>query len=497
MELADSCVPTDGVLYVEARAGQDLVGSANLLLRSAARPLPIDRQERGELGYEGIVGAVELGDGGATVRGASSSETGVYPADVSWLTSFAELGVLPSRENDGLQLQVEYVEVSEAGPLISEMSRDDLKALPCTIRGSHRWQYQYLPPGTPKYAPVSADCLGCGISRLEVRRPVAGNATSALSSLSHRARPTISNDEAGKALPFDLWMDALCFLGHGTAASIEAIASQSEVDEWRTAAMLRDLAWLGHIDVGLGANHRPKRWSVAPPTLVFNGQDTAFLSGFRSVELIEQLEAVAIDIEAVFDKIVLPGQPALVRVLDFPRELAAEVLGHVRDTHGRTLEVSTAVPGRVLSACSSFADLRSAFAPITPGKPEQLQRFDPVKARWRSAETLCEPGGYRFAHAGTTYCTVDGAGNSFSGPHELVKLAAARASGVRLHAYDPVERTFLSRLGCEPVGLLGRALVLSSGCLPVIADGLSRFHEVAPEVAAAVLELMYLGDVTP
>lgn len=497
LELANMCVPTDGALYVEARAGQTLVGSANLLLRSAARPRPLDRQERGELAYNSIADAVELGDEGGIVRGAICAETGVYPGDVSWLKEFTELGVIQLPDNEPLQLQVEYIEANETAPSIADMSRDELKALPCTIRGSHRWQYEYLPPGTPKYAPVSAACLGCGISRLETRRPVAGHSGNALSALSHRARPTTSTKEQGGALPFDLWMDALCFLGHGTAASTETIVSQSEVDEWRAAAMLRDLNWLGHIDVAVSSNHRPKRWSVAPPALVFNGNDTAFLAGFRNLELLKQLAEVAIDIEAVFEKIVLPGQPELVRVSDFPYELAAQVLGHIRDPHGRTLEISAAVPDRILSACSSFADLSSTFAVITPGKPEQLQRFDPVKAKWRSVETLQELGGYRFAHAGTTYCVVDGSGNSYSGPHELVKLAAARSLGVRLHAYDPIERVFVSRLGCEPVGLLGRALVLSSGRLPTIADGLSRFHEVTPEVAAAVLEIMYLGDVTP
>ena len=85
-------------------------------------------------------------------------------------------------------------------------------------------------------------------------------------------------------------------------------------------------------------------------------------------------------------------------------------------------------------------------------------------------------------------------GKAYAGPHEGVKLAAARLGGLSLHAYDPATRAFSSRLGCEPAGLLSRALVACSGELPRIEASTSIFKNVSRPVAAGVLAACALEE---
>jgi hypothetical protein len=170
------------------------------------------------------------------------------------------------------------------------------------------------------------------------------------------------------------------------------------------------------------------------------------------------------------------------------------MLSSLRDPHGRSVEVVTSTARRLAVASASLGGLFSLLIPASIGRPDAPQRYDLETGKWRATDAITREGAYRYQENGVTYFYRDRGGRALRGPHELVKLLHARSNNVMMHSYDSTTGVFSSRLGCEPVGLLGRALVASSGALPSIASGRSTVAAVPAEVAAKVLEIMYLGD---
>jgi len=366
--------------------------------------------------------------------------------------------------------------------------------LPCAVRGFHEFKVDTVPPGYPKYAPVNMECKKCGMALLHRRQ----QSTKPVSTRTVARRPVPASSPkpaaAKSALPHDLWLDAACFLGVGSVASFEALVSGADLEPWQVAAMVRDLSWLGHLDVCIGDNHRPRSWSVSPPVLAYTAPGEAILAGFRCSSLLDDVEELLKPAGGKFSREQVNGQPMLVRVEGLPIEAARELLDVVSDPHARVLKIIDNTPVKLAAFAQASGGLFSHFKPISLGFDGETQRYDAVRGRWRSTSNTTEPGAYRIAHAGTTYAFRGQDSRSLSGPHELVKLAAARAEGIHLHAYSEGNRVFSSRLGCEPPGLLGRALVACSGRLPEISNGESRFHDVPPAVAGAVLAYLYTGD---
>jgi hypothetical protein len=190
----------------------------------------------------------------------------------------------------------------------------------------------------------------------------------------------------------------------------------------------------------------------------------------------------------------VPGQPRRISVQGLSPADAASALDVATDVHNRTLKVVEGAPRNLAGLCREAGSIFEGWRTITLGLDGDIQRFDPHLGCWKSTTENNIPGAYRFSYAGTTYAYRSPSGQAFSASHELVKLAAARLAGVRLHAYAEEDQVFISRLGSEPPGLLGRALVACSGLLPTIAEWTSRFTAVTPDVAASILTSLYTGD---
>jgi hypothetical protein len=78
--------------------------------------------------------------------------------------------------------------------------------------------------------------------------------------------------------------------------------------------------------------------------------------------------------------------------------------------------------------------------------------------------------------------------------HQIAKILAARDEGRRLHGFDPATGQFTAALGVEPPGLFARAIVSSSGMLPIRQGGRLVYANVDPQVAATVMNKMYGKD---
>lgn len=492
------CIPESGNVYVEGQTGKSTLGSASLLFRTADQPRPLDRQDRAVVSLAGIQHAlVGNAEAGASIRGLCVPDLAEVEFDHGLLEALAELprwvpGEAPAANDVPRQPKSSGPAVT--GELVSGLSVEEVLKLPCAVRGFHRLEYAAIPPGAPKNTPVNVECLDCDITYLHRRKLTkkAGTRRPAQrQSIPRSENP--GSDIANRGIDYDLWLDCACFLGAGSAAVFETLAASSSVDSWRAGPVVRDLSWLGHLDVELGPTHRPRNWSVSPPVLSVTGDNSACLSGFRSDVFLKELERHVTGQGGDLRVDRAKNQPAIVQVIGLDEQGLREAVVDLRDPHGRSITVSTNVPKRLLSFLSGRPRLFDKFRSVSLGAGLPLQRFDPERNHWRNVESALPGGAYRVAHAGTSYVYVAQSGRAYSGAHEVVKLAAARAAEVSLHAFDAVTGEFTSRLGCEPTGLLGRALVACRGRLPSRKDGNSVFRGVSQGVAAGVMHYLYEG----
>lgn len=486
-------VPPSGNVYIEGQVAGTVVGTATLLLRSASRPRPLDRQSRGLLSYTGVLECGPLSAAPNGVRGLVALPSTLALTDLSTLSNFTELGQSSSSgENPA---EGEPTEAS-TGPAFSlaNMSIREVMALPCAVRGFHRYVFETLPPGFPKYAPVNKECGDCGISLLH-RRTRSASPTTRLAKPSRPVpltRPSTVDLELN--LPVDLWLDASCFWGYGSAASFEALVSAEGLDPWRAAEVLKHLSWLGHLDVQQGSRWRPRSWSIAPPSLSFVGPGSSVLAGFRNDKLVDDITSLATCAGGRVQVDSLPGQPRTIRVTGLDPEAARSAFDVAYDPHGRAVEIIADPATRLASFCVAGAELSSYLQPVTLAWAGELHRFDVGQSRWRRVEESGQPGAYKFTYAGTQYAFRAPSGRAYAGSYEVVKLAAARLEQATLHSYSATDCRFSSVLGCEPIGLLSRALVACSGTLPKVENGLSQYEQVPEIIAAAILDYLYIGD---
>ena len=486
-----SAPPPSGNLFVEGAVGDETIGTATLLLRSARTPRSLDRQGKGAWEHDGALSSRPAASGGTAVVGHAAPEKRLPAAAVD-LAEFAVIGmVVPGEEEHGAEPAEEQDEPAAVNARTG-LTPSEVVALPCAVRGIHRFRYEMEPKGLSKKAPLNGECQDCGIGII-FRRPGKKPAAAAKKPSASIVPRTHFVPPPSAPLPLDLWLDAACFWGVGTAATFEGLAASEAVEPWQVNQVLKDLSALGHLDLGYSAAMRPRAWSVSPPVLSHVGEELAVLCGFRNDALLEELEDLVTSAGGRVEKHGGPRQPAVVEVAGLDAAAAAAALDVLVDAHGRRVVVVPDAASRLSAFCTAQGGLHSAFAPATLGGGP-VEHFDIAAARWRSVEAGSGPGAFRASYAGTTYFYRAASGKTYSGPHELVKLAAGRQAGVHLHAYDEAKRQFVSVLGCEPPGLLGRALVACSGYLPSVEQGMSRYRGVPPDIAGHVLDYLYNGE---
>lgn len=103
--------------------------------------------------------------------------------------------------------------------------------------------------------------------------------------------------------------------------------------------MLRDLGWLGHVDIETSTTHRAKNWSIIPPVLSITGPVSAVLAGFRRDALVENIRLAVEDRGG--ELIVKPpkNSPAVIRVEGIDVEQLTGLAAGLVDPHGRPCAV--------------------------------------------------------------------------------------------------------------------------------------------------------------
>lgn len=362
----------------------------------------------------------------------------------------------------------------------------------CMIRGYHYWIVEEAKKGDIPWEAKRMECKDCKMNvvlRNRIRRKQGSTTAGRRGPSLPVAAPPI--DRSAKGISLDLVFDGLCYLGAGTWATFQSLASAHSEDRWFASALGQDLHDLGHVDFARDGAGRVTGWSVAPPALVVKPCGEAFLAGFRNDGLVDAIG----DALERFDCDYEPGEPGrgpsrqAWRGVDV--DLAREALQDTRDPHGRAVRVVTPPAHAIASLGCTVGQLLDAGALVHLESKDDLQRFDARKGRWEFTASTSEVGAYRTNFAGRRYFVRREDGSCRAASHSLAKIFAARTAGIALHGYDEARRRFFGVLGCDLPGLYSRALVSCSGQLPA-RDGRRFFHEdVPPAVAGQVLSKLY------
>jgi hypothetical protein len=502
LRLGPGTVPESGFVSLKAISGEEVMATASLLLRTAEKPEPLDRQGHGVLSYRSIgtaIGPEVEPTQTLAIKGYAAESPPLQSGDTSILAKFRELSQGGEEEGQSEQAQAAQdviASISRRPIGVAEVSAGGSASLSCVERGHHIWKIPDGAKASQGSGYIHSACKDCELSVLMPRQKKKAKTSPAPAVRSAPVQFSSSTAPTREApINHDLLLDAVCFRGAGSWGTLESLFSGQLDEPWRLHVLARDLMLLGHLDVELEkGSGRLKRWSVPPPSLAYTGPDRAVLTGFRSMAMLNEVERAVCSAGGKLERVTVHGQPTLVEISGIRPALSREALSGITDSHKRAIHVVESTAERLASACDCLGKLFAGLAPVSTGTSSSLQRYELGSGKWRAAERISDEGAYRFQDAGVMYVYRDKDGRTLRGPNELVKLLYARAHQVRLHAYDPAARTFLSRLGCDPIGLLGRALVASSGRLPSIAGGRSVFENVPPSVAAKVLEVMYEGE---
>lgn len=474
---------SDGITLRAFQGGKE-AASCEAYFRDADAPRPLNREGKGRLAYASIVSA--------TPAGASVSQgmvSGMEPEEhlppAAW-SPIEVPGMLPVGSQEE-----EQQPVAGASPVHRASSET------CIERGYHYWICETLPPGRPRNTPLEQRCKGCGTMVIMLHRGTA-QATGALPVLPIPIS-RIGEFEPPREPPIDAdgFLDTLCFLGSGSWGRFQALSGLgNELTSISPRQVAQDLCSLGFVDLELIAGSNAiKSWCVPRASVNFVEDRKAFLSGFRSPRLVDAIILASQKNGGSAYQENLPGRPRAIWLEDIDITSAKTALHGIVDPLGREIAVLQH-PGRLLaSAFANLAGMSSILRPISIGRPSGLQSFDVRNARWRDARLASLPGAYRWNEGYQQYAYIAPNGSAWAGPYQIVKVLAARDEGTALWQYDKLRGAFRATLGCEPPGLLGRALVASTGYLPSIAQGTISYANITPSVASSVLAALYTEDV--
>lgn len=482
-ELSLSLSGVEGVhdgLIVNGYLGDELVESEEVLLRDADRATPLRRDGKGLLEHASIVSAAPPSGSELTVVGMSVN--GELPMQALALDAGTQAAVL----------------IGEAGSTQAIVYSQAVEGRAPRKACIHLWRFEMVPENTPRGTPFKSTCSHCKQTIVVIyRQKKKHSAVAAPKPVARRFDlPPMPAPESkqGASVDHGIFIDALSCLGSGSWGKFETLLEALSPEPQYARQVAQQYAMLGHLDLeqrqGSGAI---RSWCVPPPTVNMAGSDRAFLAGFRSSKLITKIGERA---EIAGGRITIEDSksgPSCIFIDGLGVDRLRDAMDSVQDPHGRPVTVNEAPALSIATACLAFGGMEESLSPVSIGRPRNLQKFVLAHARWDGVEEVQGSGCYRWNDGFQVYAFVGYDGRAHTGSYQITKLLAARAEGVRLHAYEVKAGTFHSSLGCEPPGLLSRALAACSGKLTTIEGGTATYHGVSAEVAGIVLKALYGG----
>jgi hypothetical protein len=467
-----------------------------LSFRSANTPRWLTEEQKTSLGYSigatplNLLSAVEVFDQPA-IQGHVTHGLVADPAKLAGLARTMRLGAIFQEQDEEEEPDPQY-----------DYSVAEAVEGTCILRGYHYW---LVDPTT-----IRMQCRDCRKfqwvaefraewTRAQRRRQRVRNRGVPIAIPSKvettfdetaRLHEELVDNPGTSIITADMLFDAACYLGGGSMEHLQGLLAHVHRDPLALSNACRALVDLALIDTQLDDNlMRPVRWSIPPPCLTLTSDGRAFLSGYRSDNLISQIDDAMRGFDCSLSCVAQPDLPTAYYwiVEDLSADEIRKLLSNIRDPFARALAVEDHLPIRLIEALPPISAIIASLKPISITATQKVERFDVGSRRWH-ADTLGEPGAYRTTMYGIQYFFHDGV-KSFSAPYELAKLLVARRERHGLHEYE--DGAFRCVIGCEPPGLFRRALVACSGILPTKNNGLVTYGCIDENVADAILGKLY------
>ena len=385
----------------------------------------------------------------------------------------------------------------------SEGATEDLPV--CFARAHHHW----LCASRCGNEPVYSICKDCGREkwwdppRTHKRRSKSGSRSAgtrdgAASASGHRALPEISE----RSRPdMDLVLDALSYARTGSWRSVRTITAPVDDAPWFAHEVARRLEALGHIQLEIdGRSLAPRRWAIAPPTVVSPESGPCFLAGSRSTRLVQALEdVVSGDLAGDLRVVPQPDGPSVVEIHGLGPDELALLVDEINEYRGQELGLSIHPASRIAAQLPPLSTVRTSLLPTLTISASQIDRLDLDSGRWVPVDRMDRSGAYRLRSRPWVYAVVPttdaGVRHTVVADVRLAKHLAAGDASLALIGYDEPCRTLLASAGAPLPGLLERAAVLCSGRLPSRRpDGTLAYERVPPEIAEAIWEACTVGN---
>lgn len=355
----------------------------------------------------------------------------------------------------------------------------------CILRGYHYW--------ICAQDSSSMTCRDCGAFQLARKKPKGKRKRT---KETYR-RPSQNKAEIGEMIETrtspDVIYDALCYVGTGTWSKLQGIVSLIVDMPWQVSIVTQKLIDLGLIDVMLNPdNGRPAYWYCPPACVVLTESNEAFLSGFRNEKMLADIKECLSCYTREYQVIEQELAPSvhLFKLINCDYEQLVTLLENVVDPSGSPVSVIRVPAERIAVNMPTVSEIIEIQKSVHIEDQGDIERFDVTLGKWKRSG-IQGAGAYRTFHAGRHYVYKNADGETREASYELVKLLAARAEGVRLHAYNSRAAAFECVIGCEPPGLFRRALVSCSGQLPVTVSGKVIYENVPVKIAQIIMTKLY------
>ena len=217
---------------------------------------------------------------------------------------------------------------------------------------------------------------------------------------------------------------------------------------WFAHETARRLEALAHIQLEIDQrNLLPKRWFIAPSTIVESELGPCFLAGSRSARLLRAIAEVAAILEGEVRVVPQPDGPSVVEIHGLGTDELTLLVEEVNDRNHLKLALSIRPASRIAAMLPSLGTIRGSLPELTT-TAARLERLDLSSGRWIYADQMDLAGAYRLRNRPWIYAVVPKPGarerRSVVADVRLAKHLAASDATFALIGYDKASRTLLA-----------------------------------------------------
>ena len=443
-------------IVVAGPSGGRALATASLRTRSGSWPRRLEPEENSPLGHPLLDGHWLAPFGSCideTDRGAGHAAGALIDIDgCPEVEDRADI-VTPIPVQPGVSIEVEDMEMSDWSPAEASLegTPDDLPD--CFKRGYHHWRLDMQLDREPVYSV----CKDCGrekwwepVKKRRKRREAAAAPMHGDGEGLSRRPPLPSISERGKA-DMSLALDALSYARAGSWRSFRAVTAMIDDAPWFPHEAARRLEALGHVELELDDKTiMPKRWSIAPSTIIVPDQGPCFLAGSRSVRLLRTVAEVSKILDGEVRVIPQDEGPDVVEIHGLGSEAAALVVDEIKEQHQLPIELSVRPAAKFAALLPSLSITRGLLPELTT-TVDRMEWLDLRSGRWTSVEQMDHAGAYRLRGRPWVYTFVPQLGapdqRRVVADVRHVKHLAASDASFALIGYDESTRTLLTSVG--------------------------------------------------